>query len=448
MEREAKQSQKANIDFFRGGGEMGERIRSFNWENSPLGPTQHWQGSLKTAVRIILDSRYPMFLWWGTEFINLYNDAFIPVLGERHPDALGRPAPEIWSELWGTLGPQAKAVLESGESSWNDQALLIMERHGYREETYFTFSYSPAPNDAGGVGGVFCACTEDTHRVLGERRLRTLRQLSTSTGSSASAQEACKIAAATLEERAHDVPFALFYLLGANEEEARLVASAGLEPGVTHAPQIIPLLSGSDTIWPLELALTGSHQILHDQAWKNLPGGPWAEPVKTAAVLPLIDGGQTKPAGFLIVGASPLLAFDDDYQGFFDLLASSVASSIAKARALDDVRKRAKALAEIDRAKTVFFSNVAHELETPLTSILRSIEDAMAQDDRLAPEVRSDLYVAHRNGLRLLRLVNGILDLSHIEAGRMSAVYQLTDLASLTRDLASVFRSTIEKAGL
>ncbi len=224
-------------------------------------------------------------------------------------------------------------------------------------------------------------------------------------------------------------------------------ASVRLERGAAQAPQIISLSSGTDTVWPLAQALTGTHYVLHHQERRDLSGGPWTEPVKTAAVLPLIEGGQGKPTGFLVVGASPLLAFDDDYQGFFDLLASSVASSIAKARALEDARKQAQALAEMDRAKTVFFSNVAHELRTPLTLILGPIEDAMAQGDRIAQDVRSELDVAHRNGLRLLRLINGMLDFSRIEAGRTDAVYERTDLALLTRDLASVFRSAIEKAG-
>ncbi len=241
--------------------------------------------------------------------------------------------------------------------------------------------------------------------------------------------------------------FRAVLFVGKEREEARLVASVRLERGAAQAPQIISLSSGTDTVWPLAQALTGTHYVLHHQERRDLSGGPWTEPVKTAAVLPLIEGGQGKPTGFLVVGASPLLAFDDDYQGFFDLLASSVASSIAKARALEDARKQAQALAEIDRAKTVFFSNVAHELRTPLTLILGPIEDAMAQGDRIAQDVRSELDVAHRNGLRLLRLINGMLDFSRIEAGRTDAVYERTDLALLTRDLASVFRSAIEKAG-
>ena len=160
-------------DFWFGGGEMGDRIRTFDWASTPLGPFEDWPNSLKTAVRIMLHSRYPMFIWWGPQHINIYNDAYIPVLGARHPAALGASAPELWHEIWDVaVGPQARAVLSEGKGTWNNQALLLMERYGYPEETYFTFSYSPVPDDDGSIGGVFCACTEETERVLSERRLR------------------------------------------------------------------------------------------------------------------------------------------------------------------------------------------------------------------------------------------------------------------------------------
>src|SRR4029079_4738166 len=151
-----------------------------------------------------------MFVWWGPRFINIYNDAYIPVLGARHPVALGASAPDVWHEIWkNAVGPQAKAVLWEGKGTWNDRALLVMERHGYREETYFTFSYSPIPADDGAIGGVFCACTEETERVLSERRLKALRQLASATAGAPSAQDVCRIAAAILSQHAHDVPFAL-----------------------------------------------------------------------------------------------------------------------------------------------------------------------------------------------------------------------------------------------
>ena len=170
-------SEAGPLAFLAGGGEMGARTRAFDWSKTPLGPAAAWPHSLKTAVQIMLNSRYPMFLAWGRRLTFFYNDAYIPVLGQRHPAALGMSAAEVWSEIWSTLGPQAQAVLDGAGASWCEEQLLLMERNQFLEETYFTYSYSPIPDDGGGVGGVFCACTEDTHRVLSQRRLRTLRAL-------------------------------------------------------------------------------------------------------------------------------------------------------------------------------------------------------------------------------------------------------------------------------
>jgi PAS domain S-box-containing protein len=161
-----------------GGGEMAARVGALDWSRTPLGPMDGWPQSLRTAVGICLNSRFPMFVWWGPDLINIYNDAYVPVLGGRHPDALGRAAQSIWAEIWPVVGPQADAVMRRGESTWNEHVLLVMERNGYTEDTYFTWSYSPIPDESGGIGGLFCACTEETHRVHAEaERDRLLAQL-------------------------------------------------------------------------------------------------------------------------------------------------------------------------------------------------------------------------------------------------------------------------------
>jgi PAS domain S-box-containing protein len=157
-------------------GEMAARVRAFDWSATPLGPLASWPQSLRLAVGICLNSRFPMFVWWGGELINIYNDAYLPILGARHPEALGRPARETWSDIWTVVGPQARAVMERAEATWNERVALTMERHGYPEETYFTWSYSPIYDEKGGIGGVFCACVEETARVVTEReRDRLLR---------------------------------------------------------------------------------------------------------------------------------------------------------------------------------------------------------------------------------------------------------------------------------
>jgi len=440
------------FDFLAGGGEMGERIRALDWSQTPLGPADQWPQSLRTAVRIALNSRYPMFVWWGPQLTKFYNDAYIPILGARHPEALGMAASDIWREIWDVLGPQVEGVMQRGESTWNSQALLVMERNGYTEETYFTFSYSPIPNDDDGIGGVFCVCTEDTAQVLGQRRVLTLRELATAGSEGAGADEACQLAARALDGNRHDVPFALFYLLDAEGASARLSAATGLEPGTAMSPAVIEFGSGGEDPWDLAKSLSSDSESIRLESNippDRLPGGPWPESARSAAILRIEHSGSALPWGFIVAGVSPRRAFDDDYRGFLGLLANSVATAVSNAKAREEERNRSEALAELDRAKTTFFSNISHEFRTPLTLMLGPLEELLSRADGELPAAdREHLRLVHRNGLRLLRLVNTLLDFSRLEAGRLEAIFEPTDLAAYTADLASAFRSAVEAAGL
>ncbi|MGH2707517.1 MAG: GAF domain-containing sensor histidine kinase, partial [Actinomycetota bacterium] len=437
---------------FPGDSEMAGRMRGFDWAATPVGPEKSWPQSLRIAVGIMLNSRYPMFIWWGRELVNLYNDAYMPMLGNRHPGALGKPARLIWSEIWDTIGPQTEAVLSEGRATWSEELLLVMERNQFLEETYFTYSYSPIPDDEGGVGSVFCACTEDTHRVLSQRRLRTMRDLSARSLSAAkSAGEACEIAAATLAENDKDVPFALIYLVDADRKTARLAAAAGIEQGTVNSPLDVPLAQESGGgVWPLhKVARLDQTELVDTTHFPNLPAGGWDEPPRSALVLPIIAPGQRRRAALLIAAVSPRGLLDEAYQNFYHTIAGHIATAIANARAYEEERRRAELLAEIDRAKTLFFTNISHEFRTPLTLMLGPLEDILAKpEDGVQPDNRELLTVVHRHGLRLLKLVNTLLDFSRIEAGRMQATYELTDIAALTSELASMFRSAVEKAGL
>src|SRR5262245_17859829 len=434
-----------------GGGEMGKLIREMDWSKTSLGPIESWPQSLKTSILLTLNSRYPMFVWWGRELTNLYNDAYIPILGARHPGALGQPAARVWAEIWDVIGPQTEIVMREGRATWNESLLLLVERYGYTEETYFTFSYSPAMGDGGNVGGVFCACTEDTRRILGERRLRTLRALAEQATQAKSAEEACAVAAATMRDNPYDLPFAMLYLL--DDEGARARLAGATMPGAPACPVIIELHGEADDVWPLcQVVESGESQVVNDLEAKfgksaSLCGAPWPEPSRQAVVAPLERPGQTTPSGFPIAGVSPRLLLDEDYRSFLGLTAGRIGAPLATLSASDAERRRAQALAEIDRAKTVFCSNISHEFRTPLTLMLGPLEDTLAEDG-LSPQAHDRLEVARRNSLRLLKLVNTLLDFSRIEAGRIQAVYEPVDLAKFTTDLASVFRSTVERAGL
>jgi signal transduction histidine kinase len=438
---------------FLAGGEMGRLTRAFDWSMTPVGPAVGWPQSLKTIVRTMLDSRYAMWLGWGPDFIFFYNDAYATMtLGPKHPWALGKPARVVWSEIWPDIGPRAESVLRTGQATWDEGLLLFLERRGFKEETYHTFSYSPVPDDQGGVGGMLCVVTEDTERVIGERRLRTLRELAARTTDEAkSVEEACKTAALILAGNPKDVPFALLYLLDTEGRRATLAGATGVEPNQPVSPAAVDL-SDPGAPWLFRtVAKSGKGVVVQDISMRfgALPGGAWPEPSQQAVVLPMAKPGQTRLAGFLIAGVSARRPLDDNYRGFLELLAGQVATAVANARAYEDERRRAEALAELDRAKTTFFSNVSHEFRTPLMLMLGPVEDALVEvDGALPPGCRERLEVVHRNGLRLQRLVNTLLDFSRIEAGRVRATYEPTDLAAFTADLTSNFRSACERAGL
>ncbi len=450
----------ARADWLTGGGEMGKLIREMDWSRTPLGPIESWPQSLRSSVSMLLPSKAQIILFWGPNLVAIYNDTYREIFGTKHPWALGQPARKCWSEIWDVLGPLLEGVVNTGEAFWAKDHPFSVERRGYTEETYFDVSYDPVRDETGKVGGVFCIVRETTGRVLGERRLQTLRDLAARSAEARTEEGACQLAAETLAANAYDIPFAMLYLLDRTDARMQLAGVAGIAVDTAASPREIALAQASDSPcgWPFaEVMADRRSRVVDDLSQRfgltgtKLPGGPWPESPEQAMMLPLARAGQeqsTSPqAGFLIAGVSPRRAFDDEYQGFFALVAGQVTTAIANAHAYEEERRRAEALAEIDRAKTAFFSNVSHEFRTPLTLMLGPIEDTLAED-QLPSRAHERLEVAHRNSLRLLKLVNTLLDFSRIEAGRIQAVYEPVDLATFTADLASVFRSAIERAGM
>ena len=441
-----------------GGTEMAALVAEKNWADTPLGAVENWSPTLRTITSFLLANRFPLLLWWGGEYIQIYNDAYAPILGVKHPQqALGQPVSKCWNEIWHVLKPLIDTPFDGGPATWMEDLELEINRSGRIEETHFTVAYSPVPDETAptGIGGVLATVHEITEKIVGERRVAILRDLGSGAGEAKTAEQACSIAAEVLGRYPKDFPFALLYLNDADGRQTRLASCTHSPQDEPGAPAVIELdgNSSAEEIWPLSQVMQTLGTVitsgLKDRFGGKVPLGVWSEPPSQAAVVPIRSSHATHLAGFLIAGISAGLKCDETYLSFLDLAARQIATSIANARAYEEERKRAEALAEIDRAKTAFFSNVSHEFRTPLTLMLGPLHDLLSRSQtHLSPTAKDQLELVNRNGARLLRLVNTLLDFSRIEAGRVEAVYQATDLAAFTRELASVFRSATDKAGL
>lgn len=416
-------------DLFAGGGETGRLLAGLDWSATPVGPVEGWPASLRYAVRTILASRFPMILTWGPEYTQLYNDGYATLIGAKHPGALGRDLRVTQAEGWAVLQGPVEHAVTTREASWLPRLPLLLERAGYREETYFTVSHAPAFGDDGLVAGMHAVCTEVTNEVLGERRQQLLHQLSCTEAERGDEQAVLAGLCRTLGSDPLDVPFAAVYL-----DEGDGLRRAGT---VGCPADLLPASV------PDAAALPGPTGGL------GLVGGFWQDPVRDAVVLPLGGAAGEERIGVLVAGISPNRALDPEYRTFLDLVAGQFTSALGNARAFGTERRRAESLAELDRAKTAFFSDVSHELRTPLTLLLGPISDVLADtSDELPRAARDQLELALRNGQRLQRLVNDLMDVASIEAGRAEAVRVETDVAAFTAELAGVLRAAAERAGL
>ena len=425
---------------------MATLMRQTDWTHTHMGAAERWPQSVRAILRMMLTSRYAMWMGWGPDLPFFYNDAYAQMtLGAKHPWALGRPAQEVWSEIWSDIKPRIDHVLTTGDATWDEGLLLFLERSGYSEETYHTFSYSPLHDDEGRISGLFCVVTEETNRIIGERRLALLRELAAQLSTSKTTEEVFEALQASLQIDSRDLPFTLTYLVDEGGETARLVSSTNITAEDDARPDTLTLDS---PLWPIRSVLEGAQaptviQLPSGRAW---PRGPWEKAPTHAIVMPIAQPAQTRAAGAFIAGLNPFRQLDAEYQSFLGLYVGQLAAGLANAQAYGAERRRAEALAQIDRAKTTFFSNVSHELRTPLTLMLAPVADALTTRDGT---LRGDgLELVHRNALRLRKLVNTLLDFSRIEAGRIQAEYTPVDLAALTAELASGFESTITRAGL
>jgi signal transduction histidine kinase len=430
---------------FVGTSEMHARVNALQWSATLVGGLETWPQSLRATIKTLLGSRYPMILLWGPDLIQIYNEAYIGLIGDKHPGALGRSIRETQAESWEIIGPMIHEVMSTGIANWVPAQMLPLERSGYREESYFSLSYSAVDNDEGLITGMLCVCSEVTQQVLGERRTRLLRDLALRAGETRNAGITCRDIAGAIAGHPLDVPFALLYLREADGKTFTLQGAVGVAPLTAAATYVA---GDADSTWPLSRAAAGETVVVEDVGRRvSIPGGPWHDAVSSALVMPIAAAEPGTSLGVLVAGVSPNRALDEGYSAFYELLVSQVSVALRNARVYEDQRKQAEALAELDRAKTAFFSNVSHEFRTPLTLMLGPLEDLLSSTQLVAAD-RHELDVVHRNAGRLLRLVNTLLDFSRLEAGRIEASFEPTNLATLTTDLASSFRSAAQRAGL
>ena len=433
-----------------GSGPLADSLAAVDWRSTALGPIEQWPASLRNVVRLMLGSRFAMWMAWGPELTFFCNDAYRrDTLGAKYPWALGRPASEVWSEIWDDIGPRIESVMSSGVATWDEGLMLFLERSGYTEETYHTFSYSPITDDAGRITGMLCVVSEESARVIGERRMATLRDLGSALAAARTRDEVFAAAERQLSRSGRSLPFCLGYLFDADRASAELAWASNAVEGSSVAPRHLALTKKDP--WPAAELAAGRSRIVDGlpDRFVALPAGDWDEPPLMALVTPLVRPDVAEPFGFVVAALNRYRALDAEYRGFIELVTNQIAAAINRAQAFEEERRRAEDLAELDQAKTTFFTNVSHELRTPLTLLLGPAADALRdRADALPASQRARVEVIQRNAERLLKLVNTLLDFSRMQAGQVQARFEPLDLAQYTAELACMFESATERAGL
>jgi signal transduction histidine kinase/CheY-like chemotaxis protein len=430
------------------GGEMQRRRDDLDWSSTPLGPTEAWPSALRMAVETCLSSRFPMLVCWGPQLAMIYNDAYQPILGgTKHPGALGRPIKQVWAEVWGIVGPMLESVLSGGEPTWFEDQMLVIDRNGFLEECYFTYSFSPIRDDSGAVGGVLCVVSETTERVLGERRLATLTGLSTGLGGVEDVDAVRSVVATVLHRNGLDHPF----------------AAVVMRPGPGTGPASEPVTVSADSLDLLDTPpqLRTDVAELAEEALRtgklvrrNVAAAPWVlgedaytSPVGALCAIPVWLPGQETPEAALVIGRSAHRPWDGSLEAYLNLCTIQLRSAFVALRTRELQQRRAEALAALDEAKSAFFTNISHELRTPLTLISGAAQQTLSDQD-VSDRQRSRLEIIDRNATRLTRMVDAMLDFDRMEAGRLSPILTELDVVEMTRGLAAAFLPAMERAGL
>jgi signal transduction histidine kinase len=429
---------------------MDSLLARFDWASTPVGTPDKWPATWRAAMRLCLDSFVPMVVLLGKEYVMVYNDACMPVVGGKHPRCLGRQAATEWPEIWSEIiEPMVNHVMSTGEPAGSDDLYLPLERHGYPEETHMSFAVSSIREDDGAPTALLVTLRETTEKVLIARMVDCLDALSTRCFPAETAEEACRVVAEVTNGYLRDLPFTLMYLVDADGKHARLAAHSGLaSPPESVAPAVVSLDAEPGTT-PWDIAGVVSRQVavetqqVRERMTPHLRDPAFAP--QFALTVPLADpsGGVS---GVLVLGTNPMRPAAEGRR-MSNAVAARLTTAIANAKVKQRTRERAEALAALDRAKTLFLSDVSHEFRTPLTLLLSPLDDVLSRGS-LDADDRDLLQTSRRAATRLLKLVQSMLDFSRVEAGRMQAAFEAADLATETADLLSLFRSTFERAKL
>lgn len=421
-------------------------LRSVDWSGTPVGLRSDWPRELETLVSTLLPSPVPIMICWGEDLVQIYNDAFAVLLGDRHPAALGQPAAGYWAHEPTGIGPVIEGFLAGDPMELDEDFPLFVNRHGYPEETYWDFSGTVIRGEGGERRGVMLSGVEETVRVVSNRRLNTVHELSVmSTAGMMSLEEVCRAALKVMSGNRPAMPFAACYLREGGG--LRLVASYGSTAG---RAAFLGRIDGEASLTIGRAARTGLQEMVENLGEiadsGRIEASPLGEAVPTSAMLlPLLLAGEMEPLGIVVLGINPYRAVDAAYRSFFDLVSRQLGTLLTDAQAHQEQRGRAETLAAIQESQTRFFQNVSHEFRTPLTLVLGALDGLGSAT--AAPEAE-DLAAARRAALRLDRLVDALLTFARAESGALVAQRQPTDLARLTFETASMFRSAIEAAGL
>ena len=432
-----------------GAAAMRSVYQQVDWSATALGPQEIWPALLRLVADLCLDSDSPVLIGWGPDLLMLYNEAYIPLLGaEKHPWALGRPASEVKPRLWPAEEERVHDIMQTGRPYHLDDQLLIIERHGYPEEAYFSFSISALRDADGTIVGVFTAISEPTWHVQYERRLQALRRLGTvSITADDSLASTCRAALEVIGKTRASVPFAAVFLRDLASQGPRRAAGYGFDEAAAASCELVELAPTSGPV--LHVLEHGGTELVSGlrERYPNVfapgPLGPLTP--DQAFVLPVIMLGARKPLGVLVLGVNPYLRPDDSYTAFAVMASRQLGVMVTDAVSYQGELKRQQALQELERARTEFFQNITHELRAPLTMLLMPLQDILVEPGVVLPAAARDtVETSVRAGDRLQRVVDALLDISRVELSALIPYRQEIDLVSATLDVVEGFRPTAE----